>query len=72
MARVKYLGLTSVINVYGNWKPGEVKEVPDGIKMIGFEEVKVVQQPKKKKKVNYERTADKMERDNVVVKEEEK
>jgi hypothetical protein len=31
--KLQYMGLAPITNIYGDWQPGEVKEVPEGISM---------------------------------------
>ena len=34
--RIKYIGLEPVTNKFGDWKAGDVKNIPEEIKSFGF------------------------------------
>ena len=57
-----------------DWKNGDVKEIPDGVNLIGFEKV-TEQKPettfKKRKWTRKEKLSDKMERKNFYFEESE-
>jgi hypothetical protein len=69
--KLKYTGLTPITNLYGDWKPGEIKEVPQDANLV-FDFIRVdehQQSPIKAKvkitrKIRRQELADKMERDN--------
>jgi len=75
--KLKYNGIEPVNNIFGNWEKGDIKEVPDGTKLIGFDEVKPEaapnMQPKpipkqmRKRKVKREKLKDKAERSSAVI-----
>ena len=72
--KMKYNGLAPITNIYGDWKNGDVKEIPDGVNLIGFEKV-TEQKPettfKKRKWTRKEKLSDKMERKNFYFEESE-
>lgn len=63
---LKYIGLAPITNKFGDWVNGDVKNVPDDTKLIGFEVVEI-NKPKKTKKRRYikENYPNKMETDNI-------
>jgi hypothetical protein len=72
--KLKYIGLTPATNIFGDWQPGEIKNVPDGTVLPGFKDVDILEdkigkkplmQSKKwgQRKVR-EDLRDKMERDS--------
>ena len=76
--KIRWPGRTAVSNIFGDWAPGETKEVPDGTVLPGFEIIEtgffagtsgLNPQPAKKqnwrKKPMSQKLHDKFERDNL-------
>ena len=73
--KVQYLGLAPIMNIYGHWEYGTIKEIPDGAylaKHEGFKEIipittiaRIAKKPRKKK-VLKEKLDDKLERDSLI------
>lgn len=66
--KLKYTGLAPITNKFGDWKHGDVKEVPDGTILIGFEAVESEAPREWTRRVVREELQDKMERDNLEIK----
>lgn len=75
--KIKYIGLSPITNIYGNWNKDDIKEVPEeiaaswlyaGLPFCVIKDEKVFK-PKKifKRPVRRQELQDKMDRDNTVI-----
>lgn len=68
---IKYTGLTPVTNIYGDWKPGEIKNVEKDISgLMGFEKVEAKKAYKTYVKPIKENLSDKSEKKSKYIKKD--